>query len=309
MDIDPRRLRYLLAVAREGGVLAAADDLQMTPSAVSQQIARLERETDRVLITRTSNGSALTHEGQILAEAAQQIERALVEAQLQLERGEAEIHGTMRLGGFQSFLSVVVAPMLPEWRHQLPGIRFEVVEADQEPLMRALKDGELDAAIVELDSADIPKRPPAGIVEVPLLDEPWKLVVPSGTLASDVTELGRLPLPWVGVEPSSATARAAARLSRSSGLNQPIVHRYFGTQTALALVAAGEGMTLIPMLALRGMPQDGVETVDVPGLGTRRVVLRSYARGKHASAVLDAVLALIHEAVLDITADEAAHAS
>lgn len=306
MEIDPRRLRYLLAVAREGGVLAAADELQMTPSAVSQQITRLERETDRVLMTRTTNGSVLTHEGQVLAEAAQQIEAILAGAQLQLERGESELHGTMRLGGFQSFLSVVIAPMLPEWRHQLPGVRFEILEADQEPLMRALKDGELDAAIVELDSADTPKRPPAGVVEVPLLDEPWKLAVPAGTLASDVTELGRLPLPWVGVEPSSATARAAARLSRSVGLNQPIVHRYFGTQTALALVAAGEGMTLIPMLALRGMPHDGVETLDVPGLGTRRVVLRSYSRGQHAGAVLDAVLALIHEAVLNITADEAA---
>ncbi|MFC9550233.1 LysR family transcriptional regulator, partial [Rhodococcus sp. NPDC056960] len=77
MDIDPRRLRYLLAVARAGGILAAADELHMTPSAVSQQIARLERETGQVLMTRTPQGSVLTQEGTLLAEAAQDIERTL----------------------------------------------------------------------------------------------------------------------------------------------------------------------------------------------------------------------------------------
>ncbi|ORB31023.1 LysR family transcriptional regulator [Mycolicibacterium parafortuitum] len=306
MDIDPRRLRYLLAVARAGGVLAAADELQMTPSAVSQQIARLERETDRVLMTRTTHGSALTPEGQALAEAALQIEQTLASVQVRLERGDAEIHGTMRLGGFQSFLSVVVAPALAQWKRQLPGVHFQVSELEPDPMMRALKDGDLDAGIVELDAEDSPKRLPSGMVEVPLLDEPWKLVVPAGTLASDVAELGRLTLPWLGMGFSGASARAVARLRRASGMNQPTVHRYFATQTALALVAAGEGMALIPMLALQGAQQDGVETLDVPGLGTRRIVLRSYSRGKQANNLVSAVTVLLHEAVAAATADESA---
>src|SRR5688572_21626031 len=109
MELDPRRLRYLLAVARAGGVLAAADDLQMTPSAVSQQIARLEREAGHVLMTRTSQGSALTAEGLVLAEAAQEIERTLLDVRTRLDHGDAELQGAMRIGGFQSFLSVIVA--------------------------------------------------------------------------------------------------------------------------------------------------------------------------------------------------------
>lgn len=309
MDIDPRRLRYLLAVARAGGVLAAADELHMTPSAVSQQITRLERETNRVLMTRTTTGSALTPEGQALAEAAQQIERTLAAAALRIERGDAELQGTMRLGGFQSFLSAVVAPALPGWRRALPGVRFEVVESDQEPMMRAMKAGELDAAIIELDAAESPRRLPAGMTEVPLLDEPWKLVVPSGTLADDVADLGRVPLPWLGTDASAASAHAASRLRRAGGMNQPTVHRYFATQTALALVAAGEGMALIPMLALHGVSHDGVETLDVPGLGTRRIVLRSLARGKQASILLDAITGLIRDAVLQITSAQAPTAS
>jgi DNA-binding transcriptional LysR family regulator len=303
MDIDPRRLRFLLAVARSGGVLAAADELQMTPSAVSQQIARLERETGHVLVTRTSQGSALTSEGFALAEAAQDIERTLTEVRARLERGDAELRGVMRIGGFQSFLSVVIAPALPAWKRRLPGVQFELVDSDQEPMMRSLKSGELDAVVTEFDAGQSTKAVPAAMTEVPLLDEPWKLVVPAGTLTSEVIDLERLSLPWLGVEPRAASAHAVSRLRRAAGMKQPTVHRYFATQTALALVAAGEGMALIPLLALQGMRQDGVEALDVPGLGTRRIALRSYSRGKQANNVLAAVTGLIRQEVSRVTLD------
>jgi DNA-binding transcriptional LysR family regulator len=301
MDLDPRRLRFLLAVGRFGGILAAADELHMTPSAVSQQIARLERETGQVLVTRTSNGSALTAEGRFLAEAAEEIERTLLTVRMRLERGESELQGVMRIGGFQSFLSVVVAPALPGWRQRLPGVHFEVVESDREPLFRSLKAGELDAVVIELDAGESRKSLPAGMSEVPLLDEPWKLVVPAGTLVSDVADLARLPIPWLDVQPTAASAQAVARLRRAAGMDQSTVHRYVATQTALALIAAGEGMALIPMLALQGTPPDGVETLDVPGLGMRRIILCSYSRGNRATELMDAVTALVREAVLPIT--------
>ena len=70
MILDPRRLRFLLAVARYGGVLAAADELDVTASAVSQQLSKLEQETGRSLLQRTPTGSVLTPAGLALAEAA-----------------------------------------------------------------------------------------------------------------------------------------------------------------------------------------------------------------------------------------------
>src|SRR5690348_12625447 len=182
MSIDPRRLRFLLAVARAGGVLAAADVLRMTPSAVSQQIAHLERETGCTLMTRTSQGSALTAEGLVLAEAAQEIERTLLEARTRLDRGGVELQGAVRIGSFQSFLSVVIAPVLSDWKRQLPGVHLELVEGDREVLLRSLKAGELDAAITEFDAGEPPKALPSSVTEIPLIDEPWKLVVPAGTL-------------------------------------------------------------------------------------------------------------------------------
>jgi DNA-binding transcriptional LysR family regulator len=97
--------------------------------------------------------------------------------------------------------------------------------------------------------------------------------------------------------PSSASARAMARLRRATGTDQPPLHRYTATQSALSLVAAGQGIALIPMLALHGLPQDGVDTLDVPGLGTRRIVLRSYSRGKQIDALIAGVTALIRATV------------
>src|SRR5919112_2227737 len=96
VKIEPQRLRFLLAVARAGGVLAAADELRVTASAVSQQVARLEEETGRTLLQRTATGSVLTPAGLAVAEAAEDVERTLTLVRGRLERDEAEVSGTVR---------------------------------------------------------------------------------------------------------------------------------------------------------------------------------------------------------------------
>src|SRR3954467_9412589 len=116
MVLDPRRLRFLLAVARYGGVLAAPDEPGVTASAVSQQITRLEQETGHALLQRTPTGSLLTPAGLALAEAAEDVERALAVARGRLAQDDAEVTGTVRIGGFQSFLANVLSPALHEWR-------------------------------------------------------------------------------------------------------------------------------------------------------------------------------------------------
>ena len=136
MIIDPRRLRFLLAVARYGGVLAAADELAVTASAVSQQLAKLEQETGQTLLQRTPTGSVLTPAGLALAEAAEDVERALALARARLEQDDATVSGTVRIGGFQSFLANVLSPALPEWRSRYPALRIETWEAEDDELMR-----------------------------------------------------------------------------------------------------------------------------------------------------------------------------
>jgi DNA-binding transcriptional LysR family regulator len=299
MQIDPRRLKFLLAVARTGGVLAAADELHVTPSAVSQQIARLEAETRRSLVTRTPHGTVLTPVGLAVAEAAEEIERTLNLVGARLEQEGAVLRGTARIGGFPSFLSAVIAPELAGWRQRLPGVHCEIVETPQDLRLRALRAGELDLAVVAVDDDAAMKPLPAGVTEVPLLDEPWRLVVPSGTLLAEFVDLTRLSLPWLGVPETAVNAHAMQRLRRAVGASETTVHTCTGTQSALALVAAGEGIALVPSLALGGILQDGIEILDAPGLGTRRIVLRQYTRRDNEAVA--AVTGLILEAASQIT--------
>jgi molybdate transport repressor ModE-like protein len=297
MDIDPRRLRVLLAVARTGGVLAAADELGISPSAVSQQLNKLEDETGHALVLRTPKGSVLTPAGLAVAEAGEEIERALSVARARMEGG-AKIAGVVRVGGFTSFVRTVVIPRLPEWRIQYPQLQIRMIEDDFPALMRLLRQRALDAVVVELDSTTPAGQRSlgAGMIEEPLLDEPWKLVVPQGALlTTDNVDLSRLPLPWLGVESSAANASVLGRLRESTGAQLETVHQYQDTLTALALVAAGEGVAIVPTLALTGVVQDGVDILDVPGLGTRRIVLRRFDRRRSASMPVDTVARLLRE--------------
>jgi DNA-binding transcriptional LysR family regulator len=296
VKIEPGRLRFLLAVARYGGVLAAADELGVTASAVSQQVTKLERESGQVLLRRVPTGSVLTPAGLALAEAAEDVERALALARSRLEEEAAEVSGSFRMGGFQSFLATVLAPALPDWRRRYPALRFGTVEAEETDLMRDLRTGALDAIAVELDAGES-YTPPRGTTDVPLLDEPWKLVVPTGALlGSDVVDLSRLGMPWIGLDPTAASSKAMQRVRRELGGEESTQHSFFSYQNALALVSAGEGVTLAPALALETLPSEGVELVDVPGLGMRRVVLRHLTRRRTASPTLATATDLIREA-------------
>ena len=296
MRIEPQRLKYLLAVARAGGVLAAADEMRVTPSAVSQQLSRLEQEIGRQLVVRTPQGAVLTADGLAVAQAAEDIERTLNLVTARLEEEDAGPTGTVRVGAFHSILRAILIPGLDQWRTTHPGLRFELVEADADDLMKALRAGEVDMVLCELDAGESPRKLPASMTETPLLDEPWKLVMPRGTLTSvDAPDLGSLPLPWLGIDSSAASAQAVRRISRALAGNTVFVHRYLETQTGLALVAAGEGVALVPSLALHGVPDAGFDALDVPGLGMRRIVLRRYERRRTPEA-LDVAASLIREA-------------
>jgi len=296
MKIEPQRLKFLLAVARAGGVLAAADEMRVTPSAVSQQLSRLEREIGRQLVIRTPQGAVLTPDGLAVAQAAEDVERTLNLVATRLEEDEAGPTGTVRVGAFHSFLRAILIPNLAEWRARHPGLRFELVEEDPADLMKSLRAGEIDMLVYELDTGEPPQKLPAGMTETPLLDEPWKHVMPKGTLAAnDALDLAALPLPWLGVDPSTASAQAVRRVSRAFTDTPAFAHFYTETQTGLALVAAGEGVAMVPSLALHGLPQTDFDAHEIPGLGMRRIVLRRYERRRRPESV-DVAAGLIREA-------------
>ncbi|GAA3215219.1 LysR family transcriptional regulator [Oerskovia jenensis] len=288
MATDPRRLGFLLAVHRAGGVLAAADLLHVTPSAVSQQIARLEAEEKIQVLDRGPRGVTLTPAGRILAEAAERIESEMVEARKAIVAMSEEMTGTVSVGSFQTAIRAVVGPTFASLESRYPGVELDVQELEPAEALRLLRSGDLDVVLLERDEdADSPA--PRGMREVPLLDEPWRVVVPA-TFPTPARLDDVRDAVWLGPEPTTAAARALRRLSRTLGTTLRTRHSYYDFDVALALVAAGQGVAMLPALAVQGEMPDGVTVVPLPGLGSRRLVARHRATRHEPRPVVNAVI-------------------
>jgi DNA-binding transcriptional LysR family regulator len=297
MELDPRRLTVLAAIARTGGVLAAADALHVTPSAVSQQLARLERETGLTLVVRGGRRLELTPAGEALAEHGRRIVEELAAAADAVSELTDSVTGTVTLSSFVTAIATLVAPALRALQATHPAITVRLVP-DESALDR-LRAGTIDLVMVEVAGGS--GRPPArGLRDVVLLDDPYLLVLPAdwalprGERRS--TRLrGALELPWVVGPPGTATRSVLDRLGRDAGASPRIAHEAGEFPAVFALVRAGLGVSIAPRLALRAGTTAGLRALDLPGLGARHVLVRHRAgRGeptRAARVVLDALVA------------------
>lgn len=297
MPTDPRRLAVLLAVYRAGGVNAAADLLHVTPSAVSQQITRLEAEEGVQVLVRGPRGATLTRAGRILAESAERIEAELVEARKAIATLGGEVSGLVTIAAFQTAIRAVVGPAAVVIAVRYPGLELAVEEREPTESLRRLRDGDADIVLMERDE-DSDATVPRGVRDTVLLEEPWRLVLPGSVAAP--TQLADLrDAIWVGAEPGTAAARALGRVAATLGTRLRTRHQYYDFDVALALVAAGQGVAMLPALALQGDVPAGVSIVTVPGLGSRRLVARHRATrrepGPAVAAVLDVLLGVAAE--------------
>ncbi|MGN9906948.1 LysR family transcriptional regulator [Phytohabitans sp. LJ34] len=289
MPIDPRRLAVLRAVADAGGVLAAASALHLTPSAVSQHIARLEAETGVTLLDRSRLGgrrsAGLTTAGRLLAGHAGRLSEVLAAAERDLAALTGQVSGPVTVGAIPTAVRHLVAPAAAAVATTAPGVQVRVRQL--EPGREAVRAGELDLFVGEGDTG----TGPAGLRVTRLVDEPYRVVVPAawGPLAGLDAVLGR---PWVDGPPGSAMRRALDRLAarHDAVLDRP--HECLEFPAVLAIVAAGLAAGVVPALALPA-DQPGVRVLPATAAGTRRLEL-VHRRGRYepspaAQLVVDAL--------------------
>lgn len=291
MPIDPRRLAVLRAVADAGGVLAAASALHLTPSAVSQHIARLEAETGVTLLDRSRLGgrrsAGLTAAGRLLAGHAGRLAEVLAAAERDLAALTGQVSGPVTVGAIPTAVRHLVAPAAAAVATTAPGVQVRIHQL--EPGRSALLAGELDLFVGERDSAD---PAPAGRLRTTrLLDDPYRVVVPAawGPVAGVEAVLGR---PWVDGRAGGAMRRALDLLAarHDAVLDRP--HECVEFPAVLAIVAAGLAAGVVPALALPA-DQPGVRVLPGPAAGTRRLEL-VHRRGRYepspaARLVVDAL--------------------
>lgn len=268
--LELRYLQALDAVAREGSFSRAAESLGYTQSAISQQVARLERIAGQRLVERPGGPRAvsLTAAGQVLRRHSAAIVARIASAAADLDALASGTAGVLRVGCFQSIGVRVLPGVLREFSRAWPQVRVELTEnEDDGELLRAVERGELDLAFVVFPI-------PAGPFEaVELLDDPYVLVV-----AAD-SELARRPgpvppaalddLPLITYAQMREVHAIENRLGRPS-LTDQIVFRSNYHGTILGLAAQGVGAAVVSWLSVQP-DREGIQVLGLDRVRPRTV--------------------------------------
>lgn len=288
--LDPRRLQAVSAVVQTGSVTAAAALLGYTPSAVSQSIAALEKETATILFEKSGRGVRPTAAALLLAEHGEAVISRLYEAETALDALRAGESGRIRLAAFFTAGATLVPQALALFRSVHPSMGLDLGVAETDEAMAQLRSGNIDVAVVA--EAEAPAQAD-GLVHTHLLDDTYRVVVPRAhRLASRRSiALGDLSEdPWVGT--TFAAAKCAAIASEAcvrAGFAPRIAIESDEFATTVGFVAAGLGVALVPQLALGAIPED-VRVVQVRGEQPRR---RVYAVIRPASSSQPTVAVMV----------------
>jgi len=289
MDIDPRRLRVLRAVALREGVMDAARLLHLTPSAVSQQLAALEAEVGVALFDRSRRRVELTAAGRMLAERAERIEAELAAAARELAAASGRASGRVVVAGFMSAIRHLLIPALERLARTHPDVELSIVEVEGPEAARELRTGGVEIMLVEHDGGSPPAHPRSVVVEALLTDE-YRVVVPAAWAARARSVSALADAAWVASPPETACGRALDRLAREHGVTPRRAHVCTEFPVVLSLVAAGHGAAILPMLALDDARPDTVAVTAIPGVGFRSLWALHRAGGKGPAPVVRVVL-------------------
>ncbi|MEU7785650.1 LysR family transcriptional regulator [Amycolatopsis sp. NPDC049159] len=253
------RMRALHAVATQGSVAAAAATLHVTPSGVSQQLAKLEREAGQTLLEPHGRGVRLTKAGQVLAGHAERILAQVAEAKADLELLREDVFGPLRVGAIPTTVHALLPPALTTLSTQHPGLVVTLHEGEAEQTIPRVVSGELDVAVVE-SWADRPTEIPPSATGIPLFADVADLALPAGHRLAHrkAVDLGELDdVAWIAWSAGSGCYEWLTQVLREQRLEPRISCTVGSYPTQLALVAGGIGAALVPRLARDRLP-DGV---------------------------------------------------
>jgi DNA-binding transcriptional LysR family regulator len=283
--MDVRRLRLLLELSHRGTITAVADALAYTPSAVSQQLAALEREAGVPLLEHMGRKVALTPAGTILARYAESVVAVLEEASAALAATRDRPAGPLRIGAFPTAARTILPPALVTLGRDHPALELMVTELDPVAVPDALRTGALDVALTFAYDY-VPAQPDPALDIEPLLEETVYLatVDPARISIGDWHDT-----PWIAGSPDTLCHIMTVRACEASGFTPRIRHYADDFATVLALVAAGQGVSLIPQLGATNVPA-GVVLTPMAFRRRTRIAYRKGTRGHPVvSAFTDAI--------------------
>jgi DNA-binding transcriptional LysR family regulator len=310
LGIELRHLAALQAVADEGTFRGAATRLGYTQSAISQQIATLERLAGAKLIERPGGPRAvfLTDAGRLVLRHAEAIMARLKAAEADVAALAQGAAGRLRVGTFQSVGARIVPTLLRRFGAAWPGVEVQLVESASDPeLLGYIERGELDLTFA------MPPLPEGPFEMVGLMRDPWILLVPHDSpLAArrdplPLREVAKLPL--IAPRLCASLEQIHAHF-RARGLEPNYVHHLDENNIVHGLVAAGAGIGLLPKLAV-DENDTRVVAVDLGPSVPPRVIAISWHGDRYRLPAAEALVDIAQEvcAELDRTAEPIAAVS
>jgi DNA-binding transcriptional LysR family regulator len=256
--MELKQLRVLQAVGDSGSFSAAADRLDYTQPAVSKIVANLERQLGTTLVDRGIRPLRLTEAGSALAQRAAAAFEQIAAAELEVEAIANLSAGRLRVGTFSSAGAAIVVDALRAFRTSHPDVDVSITEIGMpSAVTRSLRRGDLDVG-VSFDYPELADTFAGDLAVVHLLDDPFDVVVPRGhRLESEESirfaDLGKENWLLGDFGSDSPSFRMIDRRCREAGFDPNVAYRVNDCQMAQALVAAGEGVALLPRIMLQAL--------------------------------------------------------
>ena len=253
------RLQLLREISRRGSIKAAAEAMSITPSAVSQQLAILEREAGVELLEKSGRGVRLTDAATLLVRHADTITGAIAAAEADLASMQQLVTGTLRVAAFPTAARAILPPVMTALSRRHPALRVTLRDLEAAESLTALQMDEIDIAIV--DEYDEPARVSDGGLEFcEFMRDPLYLALapdpsdtagrPSGAVRlSDFREAF-----WIMDTEDSHLGQVTLRACRSSGFEPHVRSNCKDFSVIIALVEAGLGVGVLPGLAIHDRP-------------------------------------------------------
>lgn len=292
---DARLLTVFREVATRGSFSEAATALSFTQPAVSQQIARLERELGTRLLARNARGVTLTPAGEVLLRHAEAMLAQLREAEAEVQAVAGVERPRLRVGAFASAAASIMPPALAELRSAHPAAAVTMRVAEMPDSLDALRTGELDLSVI-IDAVNAPLEFPAGVEVADLFDDPFLAALPyshplAGRGAIALADLREEEWMVTGVANSCPDTTIVLDACREAGFTPQASFSSDDYAAIQGMVASGMGVAIIPSLAL-GTARDDIAIRPLRGATPMRRVRAAIAADR-PSALADALLEIL----------------
>jgi DNA-binding transcriptional LysR family regulator len=292
--IDLTALAALQAVDQHRTVVAAAEALGFTPSAVSQQVKRLERQTGVPLLERVGRGVILTRHGRLLVEQGNRLLTDLEQVEASLHRQVGAVAGRLRLTAFSTAMRGLVAPVARRLREDHPELELALTEREPWDTVDLVACGQSDLGVVH-SWGDLLLAIPEHLATTPLCQDLAEVIMRRDhplAEGTSVTPRDLLEEAWIATPDGSICRQWLTRMYAGTGRLPRIAHVAMEFDSHLALVAAGLGIALIPRLGRAALEPDLVAVPAHDPVSTRDVVA-VHRRSLSDSPALGAVLAAL----------------